>query len=408
MSVWLKVKVVYGNNQTFDISDRIERFRYSSNTDKDNTVDLGIKKEYARILADEDRIITGNFLLISWGIAGGKSSPVIRMKISNVEPRYAERVTLSIVGADVGNAAKKVTGNDVKKVENAQAFLNDVLKPFAESWGLKLEADVQLILQSFDPTSVGSQGHMSKYSWIRKIANRNGFMCFIENKSLIFKKRNLKKSPYKKFTYNDGQGELLEFAPKFRETTEVSAASEVQTIAVDPTTGDVKVQTSSDNQDSLGKNLNKYSSDANFAGESTGKPIVDSSTYEAGRKVIVTPDASANQATADKLNLESQMDQHTAQIKTLGDPNWFADTIITVANVDKRNSGNWYVKSVNHDITAQSFYTCTAELGKYGSSAPNKANAAQSKGNVNSETGPAKANTKKTVPIYDSNATTRP
>jgi hypothetical protein len=406
MSTWIRAKVVYGKNQSFDISDRIERLRYSSNTDQDNTAEFTIKKDYSRELADEDRIITGNFLVFSWGISGGKSSPVIRMKISNTEPRYLARVTLTILCSDIGNTAKKVNGNDVVKTENAKTFLDDVLKPFAEMYGLTLAANEQQILESFDPTTVGSQGHQSQYNWLKRIANKNGYMCFIDNKSLVFKKRELIKKPYKSFVYNNGDGDLIGFLPKFRETTEESSAGQVQTLSVDPVTGESNVKTSGDNQDSLGTNLNKYGADAQFAGTEGGKQVLDTPTYNGNRKVIVAPESNANQAMVDKMNLDAQMDQHTADFTTIGDPHWFADTIVTVSNVDRRNAGNWYTKSVIHDVPSDGPYLCTAAGGKYGSMAPNKVAAVKTSGKVNTEVGGKNGNVKKVVPQYDSNAST--
>jgi hypothetical protein len=100
------------------------------------------------------------------------------------------------------------------------------------------------------------------------------------------------------------------------------------------------------------------------------------------------------------------MENHTATIKTLGDPQWFSDTIVSMGNVDRRNSGNWYCISVVHNVPASGDgYTCEAEAQKYGSNAPNKAGAAKTSGKVNNTVGPKDANAKKVVPEYDSNST---
>lgn len=405
ISAWIKVKVVYGANKSFDITDRVEVLKYVSSVKKDNTVELTIVKDYARELADESRIITANVIVFSWGIAGGKSSPVIRMKISDVEPKYAERVSLTIRGTDMGNTAKKTTSNNVDKIEESNQFITRILVPFAEMYNLTPVFDKTEIEKYFDPKTIGAQAHYSNYSWLKKIANKNGFMCFIDNKKLIFKKRDLKKSAYRKFTYNDGEGDLISFLPKFRESTEESAAGGVQVAAVNPLTGETQNNTSANNQDSLGKKINKYDSSASFAGVDGGKkPTVSEADYNDFKKVIVAPSSDSNQGMADKLNQDSMLAQHTASLNTLGDPSFFADTIVTIANVDRRNSGNWYAETVTHTVAATGAYVCVSELVKNGSSEPTKANAADASGNVNKTTGPENGVRKKTVPLYDSNS----
>lgn len=405
MYAWIKVKVVYGANKSFDISDRVEMLKYTSSVKKDNVVEINISKEYARELADESRIITGNFLVFSWGIAGGKSSPVIRMKISDVEPKYAERVSLTIRGTDMGNTAKKTTSNNVQSISSASEFVDKILMPFADMYSLTLVADKAEIEKYLDPNTIGAQAHLPNYSWLKKIANKNGFMCFVENKKLVFKRRNLKKSAYRKFEYNNGNGDLISFLPKFRESTEESASGGVQVSSVDPLTGESKNAVSSSNQDSLGKKLNKYDSSATFAGVEGGKkPVVSDTDYNEHKKVIVAPESNSNQALADKMNQDSMLAQHTASLTTFGDPTFFSDTIVTISNVDRRNSGNWYAETVAHTVSATGAYTCTTELVKNGSSEPNKANAADASGSVNTSTGPEKGVSKKTVPVYDSNA----
>ncbi len=374
---------VYVGPKRVDISAKIEKLKHEHNTKKDNSLELYVRRDFSEAMADDPDIITGYDVTFQYGFLQGQMGPVYVMKISDIEVKYADRITMMIRCLDEGNDMKKNSPQVIWKGKNAAQIAREIAKAH------KLKADV---FEGSDLRKITeeAQGNKSDFEFLRYLASKEaGYIFFVDQKGLHFKKRVTKGQAAAHYTYGDGR--IIEFNPKLRKSTQKGDSQSADIMMIDPMTK--KESKVNDNSGvKLGKN--KYDLNANFIGRDEGS----------AKKNVVTPSTNTGDAAAasNALNSAANMGVLEASFKVLGNPLLQADTILTLSGVARKYLGNWYIEKVINEVSTSGFLT-SGELGKDGTAAPIKPGVGENK-DVNKTVGPKDQTGKNKVHRYDQNS----
>jgi phage protein D len=398
INTFVKAKIVYKGG-SLDISDRIENFKYIHSVEKDSYLEIKIKKEYVPSMIDDSVIINGNMIVFQWGYLGGQTSRVHTVKIQDPTIVYAERVSMTIKGLDIGNTMKKTSSLATPTKSQTTNFENEILKPICTKHGLVLKTEGSNLSQIL-PSSIGPMAGVDDFNYLKNIAKANDFICYVDGNSLVFKKRNLGKKSSRIFTYGDGSGTVISFAPKTNETTGDNLTGETKATSVNPLTGEVEETKSQSKEIVLGQ-YDANGKDVDSKNSSTLNAFAQKG-FDYKNKSI--PSSLENQTAVNKTSADKKIKEITADLLTIGDPTMEGDLIITMAGVSVKDSGNWYVTEIAHTITASGeTYLCNFSLNKNGTGRPVKTNAEKTKSEVNKTTGSKENKSTKTIPEYNSN-----
>lgn len=345
-----------------DITDKVERFVLEDSAKEDNYLNITVKSDFAKELADDDTLQTGKIITAQFGFLGLSISPVHQCRVTDIVTKYRERVTLDIKCLDLGTTVKKVTSDKIWEDKTSLEIAEEI----ADKYGLSVISDNPSKKWKHLP-----QGHRSDLTFLKYIADREeggNWIVYIRNENLYFVKRATDKASTVTYTYGIDDS-IISFEPTVKESSDSGASH------------DVKVATSDPSSLSSPKDISKVSIN-NKTETSTGttgewKRVYDANgnfqkTIKEAAKPSKTVSTPANTDKGEAANLGNSikktntLKQVVAKLLTNGDPLAEPNTIITMANVAKRHSGNWLVTKVTHDISA-SGYTTARELSKNGS-----------------------------------------
>lgn len=349
---------VYFESNKEEITQFVESLTYEDSVEEDNMVRLSMFDSVAMALADNDNLVEGENILFQFGYLGGVSSPVHKARITDITHKYADKVTMEVVCLDIGTTIKKA-GND-------RIWLNmtssQIAKELATKFSMGFEGEETTKVWKNMPQANRSDLELLQYLAERETGG--SYTVFIRNNVLYFTSRNMEGSSQITYTYRDGKGTLLSFRPTSKESSAKAESSETKTYNVDSETGEIKEdKVNAETEESTGT-VGKYR--LLYGGE-TGVQV--------GREEVTKQVTSNTEDNEESKNLANSV-KKTATLKTLtaslvveGEPLLAPNVVITVANVAKRHSGNWYLQKVNHKIT-QSGYTTTLTAAKNGTDSP--------------------------------------
>jgi phage protein D len=387
-----------------NITDLITKFAFEDCVDKDDLLVLSIFDTRKTILDDAD-LVEGTELSFQFGYVGGELSPKYTMRITDVEPNYGKQIDLTIKCTGTGIIMKKTESSRVWEKMTASQIAREI----ATKYGLTPVIDETNV--AYDSLPQGNKTDFDFLKYLTTLEENGNFRFYIKNKELHFTKINLKKSSYKTFTYNRGEGNVVYFKPKSNESKKKGASRNLDVLTIDPNGGDfmkAKVDNKTSKDDTLLGNVpNYYNSNAE---EINKKPSVvqksNSDTTTSGKKVVVPGgDQREIENIGNKTKKDAALNDLEGELLIEGDPNLLADEIITIANVATRHGGNWYVNRVIHQISPRNSYHSRVDLKKNGAATSPATN--EKAKDVNNSTGPDQGSDKKPVKVYKYDANGR-
>lgn len=410
------------NGKRDDITEYVKSFTYEDATEEDSLMKISVDSSIAQSLADDSRFNTGATIYFQFGFIQGKLSPVHSVRVTDIAVDYGASVSMAITGLDLGNAIKKSSSQKIWKGKTS----SQIAREMAASWGLKAEVE--------DTTKVWEdipQGNKDDKALLKYLAEREtdgDYISFIRNDTLYFVKRALNKKS--EFTYTYGE-DIVRFKPSWKESSIKPDAIKTKVNVADPLKG---VNSKLSNNDSGGGYTGKYKAVYNSSGDRIGQILInnqkninkdksltfsekikasmqgiqksmDFAEQEFGKTMTSpSPNVKENQNLTNSKKKRATLKTLVASLTVNGNPQITPNTVITVSNVAKRHSGNWYVTKVTHKID-QGGYSTDIELSKNAIRDKSKEEAPKAK--VNNTIGDKPNNSKNTVKVrynkYDQN-----
>ncbi len=236
---------------------------------------------------------------------------------------------------------------------------------------------------------------------------------------LYIQKRNLNQKPIRSYTYGGPDGELISFVPEIKGLSRNKGSLNVNVAGMDPTTKTVfnsdfnnnnnkeaklgslvnipsflqkspllpnlvnanlpttKIDkgTKIQNTDTLPANANDPVSPYFVTVTDAGAPMHNSEGQRTQQKYgpvidynenIQTTEPTLNDATGVGANLQADkaLQQNPAEAEVVGDPNLESGKVITILNVSKKFSGNYYIIACEHVLEGTSYYKVVMKLHK--------------------------------------------
>lgn len=395
-----------------DISDLISKFSHEDAVDEDNLLILQLDDSKTDIIDDPD-LKEGEILSFQYGFTQGKSSPTYVARIIDIIPNYVDVIKITIRATDLGISLKK---NSSKKVwQNMKA--SDMVKQIALANGL-----IPVVEETETVHVSMPQAGKSDYSFIKylaKIEKDGSWRFYLRNDELHFTRLKLETESAKTLRWNNGDGTVKNFKPYSQESLKKAASRETVVTTVDPFTNkpvqNVVNNTTAKDDVKLGEYVYDFNGTQEaFRIDKSTRPSQIKKAQEDTNKTgqhVYTPAGVLAEAEniGNKIKKKSSLGDYMASLTIIGDPDYVADQIITMAGVAKKDTGNWYVSRANHTIDPSGSYstrlTLNKNAGKKKIGDGSKADAA----NVNKTTGPdskENAPVKKEVELiyFDENA----
>ncbi len=392
-------KVYIDNEDKKDISNLIESFIYEDCMSEDSLLTIDIKADFALDLADDTKLATGTILAFQFGFLSGELSEVHRARITDITHKYAARVTMNIKCLDIGTTVRKVSE---QKIWN-NVTSSDVARAIASKYGLDCVTDET----SKKWTNV-PQGNKADLHFLEYLAQREdtgSYVTYIRNTTLYFVKRAMKGDSALTFTYNDGNGTVMNFEPSLKESSQKGTSNKTVVSTFDPLKGDYK-PTVVDNKTeektgTLGEYKREYSDNGQIGYQGSKSKAKPAGKKPEINKPVLDPTTDPTEA----KNLGNHK-KKKAGLKTLvaklvvnGSPLITPNSIITMKNVAKVHAGNWFVEKVTHDVKTSGYVT-TMDLNKNGTSKGGIHKTEKAK-DSNKTVGPDKKKSTVKVRVYD-------
>lgn len=393
-------KVIVVQNQR-DITDKISRLSYEDATDVDNLLTLHINTNSVEDLDDED-IKSGGFittrntnagkksvnfvqylddaalkegaiLQVQFGYRLGAFSVPFLMRVSNHRPTYGDNINLIVEATDLGILMKKDQSKKIWQNVSSSA----IVKTISQNYGLTAVVNDTSKVHAFMP-----QGGRTDYDFLKYLSTleqAGSFHFFLRGNEVHFERIPIDKAAFRLYTYATHDGNILNFQPNSLEMLKKGASRNTVVTSVDPFTNQPvqKVVNTPADDPKLGDYLvafnenaieqpllNKKPSailsnknDPNRAGEHMHVPIDDET--DAG-----LDGNSYNENIGSQVKKGAALKDYEGTLTAEGDPDVLANCIVTLAAVSKRDTGNWYVKRSNHDLTSDGGYITRLTLNK--------------------------------------------
>ena len=336
-----------------DISEYVDTLSFEDCMSEDSMVEFKVNANRALELLDNDKVNTGTKLYFQFGFLGEIPSKVHTAIIKDIDTRYGQQgVAVTIRALD--------RGTDIKRTSSPKIWKNirssDIARQIAKKYNL-----IPVVDSTTKVWDSISQGNRSDMEFLQYVANRelNGnYVAYIRGDELYFVTRGLNKTSSVTFRWGDGDGDVIDFYPKLRESTSKKGASSTSLLSYDTTNQKVQV-TNADNKTekdatTLGQVKMVYNG---IVGEKVSE-FIDKRIPQPGNADTLTNLANSNKKKG-SLKLQG------ASLTVIGNPKLEPNTVITMSGTAERHTGNWLVEKVKHSISS-SGYICTMELLKNG------------------------------------------
>lgn len=320
-----------------EITDMIDSFTYEDCTEEDDMVLLKMKNKSVSIV-DDPELSEGVNIRFIFGYLGGANSGKHIAKIADIDYDYGKTIDITIKATDMGRQMKLTESNNLWKNISS----GDIVKKIAAKY--KMEANVEGKTKTYSSIP---QGNMSDLDFVKYLASQEpgGYISYVKDNVLIYKKRKVAQGSAGTFVYGDPNGGVLKFKVSVKKDKKNSGSGETKAAGINPDTLE-EIETKADK---VGDKTGKYVYDEN------SKLIDKNNTGKMLGGVTVNNNTDGKGAT-DKAKANSELEGITATLETEGNPNYVADSVISIAGVGKKHVGNWYVTKISHNV-ARGGYT---------------------------------------------------
>ena len=344
------------NEGTLDVTSRVTSFTYEDSEEEHDVLKLKVDNSDFQFF-DHPAWLKGNLVRFSFGypsrIFGPRTAIVDNVRgFRTLDITCVEEVALSNFAG--GRLFENMTRGDVVKQLIEEQRFRGVSAFVIEEAPLVLEGKRDW-----------SQARQTDWQFVQRLAEKVGFVAYVEGEKLHFHTRQLDSPPRRRFEYFFGDGDLQDFQVKEWRTTDRAA----QTIVKGWNTLDreeVKATGSNENTetDTLGgtntSDLPRKGSRP--AGGEGANPPVDTL---AGRRVVPTPEQRQATVTEEaNAHFRAQQGEVKATAKIIGDPLLRAKNVVEITGVSRTLSGKYYITKHVHKITATGGYVGTLSLIK--------------------------------------------
>jgi len=378
------------------LTDLIGSMRYEDCLEKDDLVEFKIEKASIDLIDSKD-VSIGHHLLFSYGNAGELNSGSRICVIKDHETNYGQNITFTLKCRDEGFYLKKGTSSKIHKNKTASQIVKDI----ADAHGFDCVMDETTKVYSSYP-----QGNKNYHQFCRELAKEEcggdeegEHEFYVRGNTMYFVKKDLKKNSKRTLTYQDGNGPMKSFSPKYNQEKE-GKSNQVTSFGVDKETGK-QFEANTGEKELRDPQTGEYNVNYNWDGNLRGAAPSLGETLK-NVKNIVTPGNNKDEAlnTNKSLNKKSKAKELTCDIELELDPTYHAGDIVTVSNVAKKHSGNWRIIKVVSEISGSGAST-KLECDKNGTSKSLHANPKKTNSDVNSTQGNTKGEVKKDVVNYN-------
>lgn len=396
-------------NMRLDVSNVVETFEYVDSESKADTLKLTIKNDDLEAF-DNPIWKKGNLLLVQWGYPGAMAPAreCVIEKVTGFAKLSIEAHALSML---MNRATKCRTWENVTRSE--------VAAKIAGEWGYG--ADMQHIEATTQRFEVLSQGRVSDAAFLKRLANKQGFVFFLDFDGLHFHSRQMQQPTHRVLTYftDPGRGDVKEIQIENDITAKPAAVlvqgrdperkEPVNILAAIVEAAEAVVATQRIPVDLQGQPRSGLAPIPEIiTAESAGNPALPATPVppppprppgahhletrqgEDGRLRDVWVDAYLNEISSspprepgivardvisaeptsevgEGARVEAQARQDRVQqttvkmtMKIVGDPTMLAKTVVEVRGIGRRLSGPYYVTEVKHTIGDG--YTCELKM----------------------------------------------
>lgn len=346
-------------NKNLDVTELITSITYEDCVEEDDLITFNVEG-ISQEIVDKDYFNKTQELHFTFGFIGGQMSATKIAVINNVSWNYiGSKINMTIKCRDGGVVTKKVSNNKVYKNVTTTEIVKDVASCFGFS------VDVEEFNTKHDFLPMANKNYMQ---FLRELASSEGSIksdkkgnisVWVTGKTLHFKRRDLSKKSQRTFTWMDGNGIMKDFNVTDKDD-DSGKSNGVATGGIDLDTGEKfksKAEKSENKEAATGLNPANFNVDG-FIKKNTGvlnmdKFIKDSFGDLIGKQIAI---AANNKVEADKKtggHLKSGATsglEFDAELEL--DPTIIADSMVTIAGVAKKHSGNWYVSKCVHEVNS--------------------------------------------------------
>lgn len=344
---YVKVKPVGDEAVRLDLGQRLLSLEYE---------DSERKADRFRVLVDnwdlahfDDPIFKkGNELEVSWGYDGNLSPPrqCVITKISGFQQLEVEALDKGVL---LHKKSRQETYTNMTRAEVAQVI--------AERNGYGFDQ------QFIQPTSARlgevRQARLTDAQMLRRLANLEGFEWYIDFDGFHFHTRVMEQPPYRTFTwYNatDNRGGVLSIDVQ---NDVYAKPGRVTVKAIDPDTKQV-VEGVGDNEETArkgtGEKAELFTLDIDVH-DNLEISKVQAAEWERPAAVQGETGSDEVKTQADRRFRKATQTAVKMGMTVIGDPSLIAKTVVRVEGVGKRLTGNYYIKTARHNVSAAGYVT---------------------------------------------------
>lgn len=315
-------KIIFEEDD-YDISNIVSSFTFEDCVDEDNLLILQINKANLELI-DNISSRKGKTIKFQYGFLGGNKTPFRLAEVKNIPVKYSGSIGITIKAHDHGYAIKKHRSNRIFEDKTS----SKIIKIIANEFSFKTN------IEDTDKKHTIPQGNKTYFEFIKRLAIKEGFIFFVKDDTIIFKKRDLSEKSIKLYEYNNGNGIVKSFFPEYEDS---GSSNKVSSNGIDSDTGDIfnlSSEPEETNETGLGKKLLKFDIFGKLLGE----------TSESGG-INIPPETNENEIKkqTDKQTDDSVLNNMKAKLDIELDTSVNVEDIITVNGVAKEHSGNWYI-----------------------------------------------------------------
>lgn len=247
------------------------------------------------------------------------------------------------------------------------------------------------------------QANKSDAQLIKEVASKSkdpNIVVVGRDDGLTIRKRNFKQTPIRAYYYKMEDGELISFIPETKTEKEsassnvefsgwdalskehfegnANSATSTETLLGQNTPGTIRNTAESQEPDNalpkLGESV--IINDINTLSRQNPQLLNESGFYASPNdnirkpfgadfnwKVISTEDSQDKvKAEAQNINEQANLEKNPGVARVIGHPLLVDGKLVTILNVSKKHSGNYYLQEVKHDLFTASGYICTLSL----------------------------------------------
>lgn len=317
-------------------------------------------------IADSPVIRVGVLMSVKWGYTLGRSSQerqgYVLMKPSVHYTNNGVETTLKAFTKSATLAARQP-----RKVYGATS-VRQIVSEIAIRNGLTLN-----IVGGNEKLNAFSTANWTDRQVLRVLADRYGYQLSFSSGEVTFAPIDYGAVPALELVYSDGeQGNIIN-AELNVDARHAMGDSSTVAGGVDPFSKLFQSATSGDADKTVAISAEDGHSWLTTAAQKVADvggvfemPKISNSLPDDVVQHMTSPDVNNLLASATGEKLKKQKKKGELSIESLGIVDAICRKIVRVQGLAKRDSGNWYVQSVRHDISKQSGYSCHWELARHG------------------------------------------